>query len=215
MWAVTSHPEALLVDYGGVLTSPPRDSFRRWLSQDGLEPARFRDLVGGWLAEGAPANIAHDLETGRLSPDEFERRLTAELVRADGSTAEAAGLLGRMFAGVQPETSMIGVVGRLRAGGVRTALVSNSWGFRYPREDWDALFDAVVISGEVGVRKPDPGIYLQTAQRLRVATSACVFVDDLAVNVRGAAAVGMIGVHHTDPATTIGELEILFDRPLQ
>jgi epoxide hydrolase-like predicted phosphatase len=211
---VTSLPQALLVDYGGVLTSPPADSFRRWLAQDRLDPARFRDLVRGWLAADAPLNIAHELETGQLTPAEFERRLTAELVRPDGSTAEAAGMLARMFAAVEPEASMLGIVRQLRAAGVRTALVSNSWGFHYPKEGWDQLFDTVVISGEVGVRKPDAAIYLMTAQRLQVPASACVFVDDLAPNVRGAAAVGMVGVHHTDLATTIGELEALFDRSL-
>jgi epoxide hydrolase-like predicted phosphatase len=212
---VSGQPQALLVDYGGVLTTPPADSFRRWLAQDRLDPARFRELVGGWLAVDASANIAHDLETGRLPAEEFERQLTVELARPDGTTAEATGLLARMFAGVQAEASMIGIVGQLRAAGVRTALVSNSWGFDYQREGWETLFDATVISGEVGARKPDPEIYLLAAERLQVPASACVFVDDLPANVRGAAAVGMTGVHHTSLTTTIAELEILFDRTLQ
>jgi putative hydrolase of the HAD superfamily len=212
---MTGRLRALLVDYGGVLTSPPADSFRRWLEQDRLDPARFRELVRRWLAVDAPANIAQELETGRLTPEEFERRLTAELVRSDGTTAEASGLLARMFAGFQPEPSVTDAVRRLHASGVRTALVSNSWGFDYPREGWDELFDAIVISGEVGVRKPDPAVYLLAADRVGVPAGDCVFVDDLAANVRGAAAVGMTGVHHTSPADTIAELEILFDRSLR
>jgi putative hydrolase of the HAD superfamily len=212
---VNGTPRALLVDYGGVLTSPPADSFRRWLAEDRLDQARFRELVRGWLAVDAPANIAHDLETGRLAAEEFEVRLTAELVRADGTTAEPTGLLARMFAGVHAETSMVGVVRQLHTSGIRTAVVSNSWGFNYPREGWETLFDAIVISGEVGARKPDPEIYLLAAERLQVPVSSCVFVDDLAANVRGAAAVGMAGVHHTDLTTTIAELEILFGRSLQ
>ncbi|HVQ96802.1 MAG TPA: HAD family phosphatase [Mycobacteriales bacterium] len=212
---MTGQPEALLIDYGGVLTTPPADSFRRWLAEDRLDRARFRELMHGWLAADAPGNVAHDLETGRLTPEEFERRLIAELVRPDGSTAEPTGLLSRMFAGMEAETSMIDVVRRLHVAGVRTGLVSNSWGFSYPTEGWADLFDAVVISGEVGARKPEPEIYLMAAAQLRVPPSACVFVDDLAANVRGAAAVGMIGVHHTGLTTTVDELEILFDRSLQ
>jgi putative hydrolase of the HAD superfamily len=212
---VTGRPRALLVDYGGVLTSPPAESFRRWLERDRLDPARFRELVRGWLAADAPANIAHDLETGRLTAAEFERRLTDHLVRADGTTADATGLLARMFADFRPEPSMVDSVRRLHASGVRTALVSNSWGFDYPRDGWSELFDAVVISGEVGLRKPEPAVYLLAAERVGVPADDCVFVDDLPANVRGAAAVGMVGVHHTSPATTLAELEILFDRSLR
>lgn len=212
---MTSGPRALLVDYGGVLTNPPAESFRRWLRQDGLDPRQFRELMRDWLAEGAPANIAHDLETGRLTPAEFEVRLAEHLVRTDGTTAQASGLLARMFAGFQPDSSMIDVVRRIRVGGVRTALVSNSWGFSYPDDGWAGLFDALVISGEVGARKPEPEIYLLAARRLGVPAEACVFVDDLPVNVRGAAAVGMIGVRHTGLESTIDELEILFGRSLR
>jgi epoxide hydrolase-like predicted phosphatase len=212
---VTGRPQALLVDYGGVLTTSPTNSFRQWLAHDRLDSARFRELVGGWLAANAPANIAHDLETGRVSPEDFERQLSAALVREDGSTAEAEGMLARMFAGMQADTSMIDAVRKLHTDGVRTGLVSNSWGFSYPRDEWAGLFDAVVISGEVGARKPDPEIYLLAASQVGVPADACVFVDDLADNVRGAAAIGMIGVHHVSLDATLDELEILFDRSLR
>jgi putative hydrolase of the HAD superfamily len=211
---VTGRPEALLVDYGGVLTTSTADSFRQWLAQDRLDRARFRELVSGWLAAGAPPNVAHDLETGRLSADEFERHLSAALVREDGSAVEAEGLLARMFAGIEAEPSMVDAVRQLHTSGVRTGLVSNSWGFSYPRDEWEGLFDAIVISGEVGARKPDPEIYLLAARQVGVPPEACVFVDDLVANVRGAVAVGMIGVHHTSLAETRNELEILFDMSL-
>jgi epoxide hydrolase-like predicted phosphatase len=203
------------MDYGGVLTNPPADSFRSWLRTEGVDSGQFRDLMRGWMAPDAPANIAHDLETGRLRPDEFEQLLTQQLVRSDGTAVAADGLLRRMFAGFKPEPSMLDVVRDLRRGGIKTALVSNSWGFSYPRETLGDLFDELVISGEVGIRKPDPEIYLLAARTLGVPPGACVFVDDLAENIRGAAAVGMIGVHHVVPEDTIGELEILFDRSLR
>jgi epoxide hydrolase-like predicted phosphatase len=212
---VTSAARALLVDYGGVLTTPPADTFRRWLRRDGIDPARFRELMRQWMAPDAPANIVHDLEAGRLAPHEFERRLAEELAGPNSSRADPAGLLGRMFESFQAETEMVDLLRRVRRMGLRTALVSNSWGFDYPRDAWDGLFDATVISAEVGARKPEPEIYLLAARRLGLPPAACVFVDDLAANVRGAAAVGMIGVHHTSVEATIDELEILFDRPLR
>jgi putative hydrolase of the HAD superfamily len=114
-----------------------------------------------------------------------------------------------MFAGFQEEARMTAALIRARAAGFRTGLLSNSWGNDYPREKWDELFDAVVISGEVGLRKPDPQIFRLMADRLGLALGECIFVDDLVPNVRAAAELGMIGVHHTDVATTLGELEIL------
>ncbi len=115
-------------------------------------------------------------------------------------------MLSRMFAGFPPEASMVDIVRAARTAGVRTGLLSNSWGLDYPREGWDTLFDTVVISGEVGLRKPDPAIYRPAAERLGLPPDQVVFVDDLAPNVRAAAAVGMVGVHHTDVGTTAGEL---------
>jgi epoxide hydrolase-like predicted phosphatase len=101
------------------------------------------------------------------------------------------------------------VLRQAKAAGLSTALLSNSWGLDYPREQWDELFDVVVISGEVGMRKPEARIYQLAAERLGVAPEACVFVDDLAPNIRGAQAVGMVGVHHVTPQQTIEELEAL------
>jgi putative hydrolase of the HAD superfamily len=217
---VTDAARALLIDYGGVLTSPPADSFRQWLTEDKVDPQRFRTLMRTWFGTDAPTdeargNIAYELETGRLSPADFEARLARELVHTDGSPVESAGVLSRMFAGFTSEPSMVDAVRRLHAAGVKTALVSNSWGFNYPREGFGELFDAVVISGEEGIRKPDAEIYLLAAKRLDVPPEVCVFVDDLAANIRGAAAVGMIGVHHTVAEDTIAELEILFERSLR
>jgi putative hydrolase of the HAD superfamily len=107
---------------------------------------------------------------------------------------------------------MLNAVRKARESGLRTALLSNSWGNRdsYAFEHFDTLFDAVVISGEVGMRKPDPGIYALAAREVGVPPGQCVFVDDIAANVRGAVEAGMVGVHHTDTAATLLELETLF-----
>ena len=110
---------------------------------------------------------------------------------------------------------MVDVVRAARTAGVRTGLLSNSWGLDYERDGWDTLFDAVVISGEVGLRKPDPAIYALASQQLALIPEQIVFVDDLRPNVRAAAAAGMVGVQHVDLETTVSELEILFDASLR
>ncbi len=209
----------LLVDYGGVLTTPLGDAMDAWLVTDGIDRERFGRLMRRWLASDAEANAVHDLETGRITAADFERRLAAELLdRAeedpDGGPA-VAGMLTRMFAGFHPEPTMIGLVRAAKAAGIRTGLLSNSWGLDYPREDWDVLFDTVVISGEVGLRKPDPAIYELAAERLGLPPAQVVFVDDLVPNVRAAAAVGMVGVHHTAVESTADELEVLLGVPLR
>ena len=104
------------------------------------------------------------------------------------------------------EPGMVDVVRRARAAGLRTALLSNAEGGTHPYGD---LVDAAVLSGEAGVRKPDPEAYLLVARRLGVEPGECVVVDDLAANVRGAAAAGMTGVLHRSVAETVAELEVL------
>jgi len=204
---------ALIVDYGGVLTVPLRATIEPWLELDRIDPERFRALMRQWFGPEAADNIGHDLETGRLAPAEFQRMFAAKLRRADGTLPQPDGLLERMFAGFTQDPAMTDVLRRARKHGLRTALLSNSWGFDYPRDGWDDLFDTVVISGEVGLRKPDPEIYRLAAKRLGVPPWTCVFVDDLTPNIRGAAAVGMIGVLHRNVPTTIAELEAIFHQP--
>lgn len=194
-------PEAayrgLIVDYGGVLTNPLRDTLDAFCAGDGIDPDALRAAV---LHPESPIAA---LERGEIDGPEFERVLGERL------GVEPEGLLRRMFAGFRAEPSMNDVLRAARRHGWKTALLSNSWANDYDRTGWDGLFDAVVISGEVGMRKPDPEIYLHTAELLGLAPRECVFVDDLPHNVRGAAAVGMVGIRHVDMATTARELEAL------
>lgn len=113
--------------------------------------------------------------------------------------------------GVGPgELPLVGTVAAARARGLRTALMSNTDSLAADALDWDALFDTILLSGEIGVGKPDPRIYLLAADRLRLIPEQCVFVDDLRANVRAAAQLGMVGVHHTGVEATLTELEALF-----
>jgi epoxide hydrolase-like predicted phosphatase len=170
----------------------------------------MRDWLGLSYGTDAADSPVHALERGEVEVPDFERELASRLATVDGRPVEAEGLLTRMFAGFGWEPQMAEALRHARAAGLATALLSNSWGLDYPREIWGDLFDVVVISGEVGMRKPEARIFHLTAQRLGLAPQACVFVDDLAPNVRGAAAVGMVGVHHVTPQQTIEELEVLF-----
>jgi len=112
------------------------------------------------------------------------------------------------------EPPLLTVVREVRERGVLTALLSNADGLWTPPAEWRGLFDAVVISGEVGLAKPSTAIYRLTAEKLGLPAEECVFVDDLAINVHGAAAAGMVGVHHTSIPSTVAELAVLLGFPL-
>jgi putative hydrolase of the HAD superfamily len=211
---MASEPEnrlrALVVDYGGVLTNPFGDALSGGLSDAGIDPATFGALIREWTASDAAASPVHALERGDIAIEDLERELAGRLTSTDGRKVDTTGLVRRLLAGFEVMAEgMVGVVQRARAHGLLTGLLSNSWGLGYDRSGWDELFDAVVISGEVRMRKPEPRIYRLVASRLGVRPSECVFVDDIGLNVRGAVAVGMVGIHHADTETTAAELEAL------
>lgn len=202
----------LVVDWGGVLTGPVDEAFARWAREEGIAA----DLLAGVLQQAfavADDSPVHALERGELSGPEFERGLAAALA-ALGSPVPADGLLTRMLSGLSPSESMLGLVAAVRAAGLRTGVLSNSWANEYPREGWEALFDVVVISGEVGMRKPEPRIYHHVLDLLALRPQEAVFVDDLPVNVHAAAELGMVGVLHTSFEQTAHELEVLLGLPL-
>jgi putative hydrolase of the HAD superfamily len=208
---------AVVIDWGGVLTQPMRDLVRAWVTADKIDWERYVAVVGPWLADAYAAdgdgrrNPVHALERGECTVAEFERVLAALLVTTDGGPVLADGLLGRMLSAGRPVPAMYQLIRDLRAQGVRTALLSNSWGpAGYPREEFPGLFDAVVISGEVGMRKPEQRIFRHAAALLDLEPERCVFVDDVEANVLAAVGCGMTGVHHTAPALTQQRLTELF-----
>jgi putative hydrolase of the HAD superfamily len=197
----------LLIDWGGVLTTDVFESFRMFCEEEGLEPEeirrRFRD-------DPASRELLIGLEDGTLPEQEFESQLAAIL------GVSPSGLIERLFAGSQLDEPMLEAVLRVRRGGIRTGLISNSWGTsRYDRARLAELFDGVVLSGEVGMRKPTPEIYLLGAQRIGLPPEACVFVDDLPFNLKPAAQLGMATVRHVSSAETISELERLLGLSLR
>ncbi|MDH2392586.1 HAD family phosphatase [Streptomyces sp. HNM0663] len=195
--------EAVVFDYGGVLTTPVRDSIAAWLAADGIEPASFSRTLKTWLSRTSPDGTPiHRLETGELSVAEFDSLLAAELSTVHGGPVDPVGVLGRLFAGMRSDPAMYELADDLRALGVRVGLLSNSWGNTYPRERIDALFDPVVISGEVGLRKPLAPVYQLTLERLGLPADRVLFVDDAEPNVLGARAVGMQALLHAEAAAT-------------
>src|SRR6185437_5067893 len=120
---------AVIFDYGGVLTSPIGDSIREWIDADGVSPESFHRTLEAWLSRNAPVDSpVHRLERGEITADGFADLLAAELVRTDGSPVDAAGLLDRIFAGVEPDEAMYILVDDVRALGIKVGLLSNSWG---------------------------------------------------------------------------------------
>jgi epoxide hydrolase-like predicted phosphatase len=194
--------KGLLVDFGGVLTTNVFDSFRDFCVAEDIDPEAIRRL---FREEPRALELVRGLETAALTEDEFGERF-GELLEID----ERAGLVDRMFAGLRPDEKMVEAVRRARAQGIRTGLVSNSMGAgRYDRATFPELFDGVVISGEVGLHKPLPEIFLLGAERAGVRPEECVFVDDLRENCEGAEAVGMTAILHRGAEQTVPELERL------
>jgi len=197
----------LIVDFGGVLSTSFDGALRSFCVREGLEPDALEQVFS--LDAGAKGMLV-DLERGVVSQAEFVTHLAATLgVNPDG-------LLERMVADLHLEPEVAAAVQRLRQRGVRVAVLSNSWGSHpfdpYRPFDLPQRFDAVVISDQVGLRKPEPAIFTLAADRLRLPPSACVFVDDVARYLPPAEELGMGTVHATDPETTLTELARLFPR---
>jgi epoxide hydrolase-like predicted phosphatase len=194
--------DAALFDFGGVLTTPVWDSFAAFCRREGLEP----DAVKRLFREDPEAlALLRRLETGEISEAEFETHFGHRL-----GLEQPEHLIDSLFEGMKPLDVMVSAVRDLRLGGIKTGLVSNSWSTgHYDRDLLGTIFDAVLISGELGMHKPEPEIYALAAERVGAEPGACLFVDDLRENCEGAEAVGMRAIRHRDAPTTIAELREL------
>jgi len=201
----------LIVDWGGVLTMPIPTAIGNWLRATGVDQDHYGEVVRRWVeplpGESSPV---HQLERGELAVEDFEHLMSAALAH-EGSRVEAHGLVAKMFADLAIyEVSMTALVTRARAAGIRTALLSNSWGNDYDRSDWHEMFDTVVISGEVGMRKPERGIFELVVHRIGLPAEECVFIDDMAHNIVAAEQAGLVGIVHRTFDETVAELEAFF-----
>jgi putative hydrolase of the HAD superfamily len=195
-----------IFDFGGVMTE---SLFRRRRDADpdvvSLLVFFFNDLRSVYHLPTSTHDL-HLLETGQLTEIEFFRRLCARHQEAGGPHIDPERVRALLFAErAEASAAMVDTVRQLRAAGYRTALLTNNarewepmWRSLIPV---DELFDVVVDSSAVGLRKPDPRIYELTCSRLGLQPEECIFVDDLECNIDAAAALGMEVVHCTDPTT--------------
>ncbi len=191
----------LLIDWGGVLTTNLWVSFGDYCTRNEIDP---QTMVTSFRQNPECRELLIELEKGAIDEAAFERRFAAIL------GVEPDGLVNGLFAGVGPDEAMIEAVRRAREAGIRTGLISNSWGVhRYPHDLFDELFDGIVISGQEGIRKPSRRMYELGAQRAGAHARECVYVDDLPFNLQPARDLGMAVVHHTDAQQTVPELERL------
>jgi epoxide hydrolase-like predicted phosphatase len=194
---------ALIVDFGGVLTNPLQESLEAFASSIGIE---LQDLVRVMLPiyTGQADPMVEGFETGQIDDAEFDLGLARRLAETTGKKVEAEGLVGRIFAGTHLEPMMLDLLAAARGSGMKTALLSNSWGMSgYPKELLDDLFDLVIISGEVGLRKPDAAIFQLTLERLNVPATKCIFVDDHPGHLEPAQKRGMTTILHVSPDQTV------------
>ncbi len=199
---------AVLFDFGGVLTTSVLSAFADFGREIGDHRLPLRVLA----RDEAGRQLLRDHEEGRIDQAVFEGGL-AERFAAHGADVPPNGLLRRMQAGLERDHATIDLVGRLRAQGWPVGLLSNSLGDNcYAGFDLPAMFDAVTISGEIGVRKPSREAYRIACERLGVRPEQTVMVDDLEQNIVAAGRLRMAGVVHTDAAVTEVELKALLVR---
>ena len=202
-------PRAVISDFGGVLTSPLFQSFTAWQRQSGLSFEVLGNAMAA-AAERAGLHPLYELEKGTISEAEFLHMLESEL----GPGASLRGMRDVYFEHLHPNRPMIEFMRDLRGRGLRMALLTNNvrewepqWRAKLP--EIDAIFEVVVDSAFVGMRKPEREIYELTLERLGdgLAPQECVFVDDVDVNCEAARALGMRAVLFQEADQAIAEVE--------
>ena len=203
---------AVISDFGGVLTTPLMNGFASFQDRTGVPPATL-GLAMQSVAEADGAHPLYELETGRLTESEFLAKIEDALVPELGHRPEMRRFKEIYFEALEPNEPMIGLMGDLRDRGYRMALLTNNvreweplWRSMLPV---DEIFEVVVDSGFVGMRKPDRPIYELTVERLGdgIAPENCLFVDDVEVNIEAARALGMTAVHFRESEQAISEVE--------
>jgi putative hydrolase of the HAD superfamily len=197
----------LILDFGGVLTTQMRLNGQAFEKSEGLEPGAYFAALND---DPEGVRVYADLEVGRATQEDWNQAI-GKILGIDPTD-----LMRRALANLRPEAVIMDAVERARTAGVKVAVLSNSFGLEpfNPYAELGMLdgFDAVILSELEGVRKPSPVIYQRTLAALGLTGPECVFVDDHAVNLPPAEALGITTIHHTDPDDTVRRLDALLDR---
>ena len=205
---------AIVSDFGGVLTTPLAGSFQTFADRSGIDLETMGQALTA-LHERDGVHPLHELECGRLTETAFVENLRASISEMLGRQVELAALAETLWEGLYPNEPMIAFMASQRAAGRRMVLLTNNvreWELRWRAlAPIDDIFELVVDSAFVGVRKPDPEIYELTLTALGVPAAECLFIDDIEVNCDAARAAGMSAVVFRDTEQAIGEMRALLD----
>lgn len=204
---------AVISDFGGVLTTPLMESFLAYQRESGISIEELGGAMGRMMEKDGGRHPLFELEKGHLTEGDFTRGLGAELGR------EVSSMRDTYFENLHPNEPMVAYLRGLRDEGIRLGLLTNNvreweplWRAKLP--DVDELFEVIVDSGFVGMRKPDSEIYELTLERMGngLRFEECVFLDDIEINCEAARALGMSAVHFHDNDQAIAELAAALGR---
>jgi len=189
--------KAIVSDFGGVLTTPLFHAFARVQEDSGLEVAALGKAMARIQEEDA-AHPLYELEKGNITEPAFLARLERAIEDETGRAVELHEFSDRYWSHLHPNEPLIERMRSLKAEGYRMALLTNNVREWEPR--WrgmlpvDQIFELVVDSAFVGMRKPDPEIYQLTLERLGLPAAEALFLDDIELNIQTAELLGMTGV---------------------
>ena len=205
-----SRIEAIISDFGGVLTSPLLDSFVAFQDASGISLEELGTAMAA-VAMRDGANPLFELETGRMTEAAFLDSLAAQLTEQLGADVTLTGFGERYFAHLHPNEHLIGYMRELQERGYRLAICTNNvreWEQRWRAKlPVDEIFDVVVDSAFVGSRKPEPRIYQLTLERLGVSADAALFIDDIEMNCDAARELGIRSIWFRSNEQAIAEIE--------
>ncbi|MEW2512968.1 HAD-IA family hydrolase [Streptomyces sp. NPDC046870] len=198
------HRKGLVLDFGGVLTTPLLPAALAFEKRAGLAEGT---LLTGLYLNPEGIGLTEELERGTLTQTQWNEAAGRLLGISPDN------LMGRIFADLRPETTVIAAAAAARRAGVKVGILSNSVGLTpwnlYDGYEVDDRYDAVVLSELHGTRKPEPEIFRLVLERLGLPAEECVFVDDTEQYLPPAAALGFTTVHAVEPARTVAALENL------
>ena len=201
--------EAVVSDFGGVLTTPLFAAFAAFQDEVGISPENLGKAMRVGLAEGEDLPL-FQLERGEISEDEFIERLEDGLESILDHRPHLHHFRQKFWGALAPNEEMIALMHELKASGLKMAMLTNNvreweplWRSMLPV---DEIFEEIVDSAFVGCRKPEARIYELTLERIGLPAEACLFIDDLQPNIEGAEAAGMSAVHFRDNAQAIAEI---------